>query len=283
MNARAPVRHVPLEGVQNLRDLGGYTAIAGTETVWGVIYRSDSLHNLTSADRAELERRGVTTVIDLRRAHELEAEPNPFAQSSGYLHISLFDNLPSGSIVRSNLETLYDAILTHCGDALRDVLESIIAAPGTAVVHCKAGKDRTGLIAALLLGGVGVPDETIADDYALTTTHAKALLADQLEAAKSAGLDIERTAHFLSADRETMLETLKRLRERHGSVRVYLTHIGISRSAARAIRTALVEKHESVNETKTRSSSLEITCAKHDLQSRAPQFQPQPPPAPHGL
>jgi protein-tyrosine phosphatase len=242
MNARAPVRHVPLEGVQNLRDLGGYTAAAGTETVWGVIYRSDSLHNLTSADRAELERRGVTTVIDLRRTHELEAEQNPYAATSGYQHISLFDNLPNDPEVLSGLEGLYAGILTHCGDALRDVFTSIIAAPGAAVVHCKAGKDRTGLIAALLLGAVGVPDGTIADDYALTATHARTLLADQFEAAKSAGLNVERTVHFLSADRETMLETLKRLREQHGSVRAYLTQIGISEAQLEALELRWLRK-----------------------------------------
>ena len=72
------------------------------------------------------------------------------------------------------------------------------------------------------------PDETIADDYALTTTHAKVLLADLYVAAKSAGRDAERSTHFLSATRETMLATLRGLHERHGSVRAYLTNVGIS-------------------------------------------------------
>jgi protein-tyrosine phosphatase len=126
MNEVIPVRHVPLEGVQNLRDLGGYTATAGTETVWGLIYRSDSPHKLSAADRTELERRGVTTVIDLRGAHELETAPNPYAGSSGYRHISLMDNLPADPLALSSLRGLYDAMLTHCTGALREVLEAVM-------------------------------------------------------------------------------------------------------------------------------------------------------------
>jgi protein-tyrosine phosphatase len=228
-NQPTPQRHVPLEGLHNLRDLGGYAAQDGHETRWGRIYRSDSPHRLTPDGVQQLEGLGVTTVIDLRHAGELESAPNPLASLPDYRHISLFSGLKSDPLTAlDSLEALYEATLEQCGEAVREVIETVAHADGAVLLHCTAGKDRTGMISALLLLAVGVPSEDVVNDYALTAIHAKDLLEGLLEKTKQAGGDAGRFARFLTAEPETMRSTLAALHAKHGSARAYLESIGVS-------------------------------------------------------
>jgi protein-tyrosine phosphatase len=220
-------RHLPITGLHNLRDLGGYATADGLETRPGVIFRSDSPHRLTADGIAELERLGVTTVIDLRHAGELESAPNPFSNLPGYHHVSLFGGLSGDPSALGSLEALYAATLQDCGEALREVIETVADSDGGALVHCTAGKDRTGLVAALLLLLVGVAQDDVIADYALTATHAKSLLGELLEKTRAAGGDSERFARLLTAEPETMRATLNALHDQYGTARKYLEAIGV--------------------------------------------------------
>ena len=232
MNNGEPKRHIPLEGLHNLRDLGGYAAQDRTTTRWGQMYRSDSPHRVGADGLKQLEELGVTTVIDLRHSGELESAPNPLSALPDYRHISLFAGLKSDPLTaQDSLEALYEATLEQCGDSVREVIETIANAEGAVLLHCTAGKDRTGIISALLLLAVGVQSEDVVTDYALTAMHARSLLNELLEKTKLAGGDSGRFARFLTAEPETMHSTLEALHAKHGSARAYLEGIGVSKQS----------------------------------------------------
>ena len=165
-------RRLAWEGCVNARDLGGYPTADGRETRWGAVVRSDSPAALTEAGRAALADYGVRAIVDLRLPTELADAPNPFAEPGdhgiAYTNVSFIDP----AFAPDAVTTLADDYLQMLDRYRRPVAEAITAvaqaSPGAVLVHCAAGKDRTGLVAALLLGLVGVPAETIAADYAMT-------------------------------------------------------------------------------------------------------------------
>jgi protein-tyrosine phosphatase len=241
----APERRLRLDGAHNLRDIGGYATHDGNCTRWRALYRADSLHRLTPADQRQLLDLGVRTVIDLRRIEELNAALNVFVASAdvAYFHVSLVPEPPvSGARPVGSLEELNRRILEERQPELAAIFETL-ATPGRlpAVVHCTAGKDRTGLVIALLLSLVGVPDATIAEDYALTAFHIAPLLAELRAEAARAGHDLERFERMLRCRKETIFDSLAYVRGRHGDVRGYLRAIGLSPRVLGALRSSLVE------------------------------------------
>src|SRR5436309_6252589 len=168
----ASTRHLNLEGTYNLRDTGGYRTLDGRAIRWRTFLRSDSLHRLPPVAQTILMGYGVRTVLDLRRSDELHMAPNVFVGSSdvAYHNVSLLtDTPPVRQQAPRPLVDTYRLILDQRQEQLRQALATL-AAPGglPAVVHCTAGKDRTGLIVALVLGLAGVPTTTIVEDYALS-------------------------------------------------------------------------------------------------------------------
>ena len=169
-------RYLPWEGCYNVRDLGGLPTEGGEETRWGSLIRADDLGQLTAQGRQSLLEYGVQTIIDLRAPHEAEADPSPFAASSGqdasptYLNLPLEKFYPHVGKLINQVTTraeVYCIILDHYPDAMGEVMRAMAnARPGGVVFHCQAGKDRTGTVAGLLLGLVDVPVEIIAADYA---------------------------------------------------------------------------------------------------------------------
>jgi protein-tyrosine phosphatase len=168
-------RFVHLDGAHNFRDLGGLPTIDGGETRSGVIFRSDALHHLEPTDVERLLELGMRTVIDLRSSVELERTGRgPLAATPvGWVHAPLSHGaagaplppaLAEGDLGRHYVESLAERTKT---------LAQVIAHLATpehvpAVFHCTAGKDRTGMVAALVLSLVGVPDDVIVEDYTLT-------------------------------------------------------------------------------------------------------------------
>lgn len=229
----APMRHWPLPDTHNIRDLGGYRRANGGMTQWGRILRGDSLSHLQEAGREALVERGLAMVIDLRGPTETGAEPNPFAghERVVYRNIALFEALaPIADIARPfDMAARYRESLDRCGDRLAETLREIAAAPdGLVLFHCTAGKDRTGIIAALILMLAGVDETEIAADYALTATMANPLLARLRHRALSAGLDAALVERVLASDAVTMATMLAHLRQVHGGVETYMRRIGLT-------------------------------------------------------
>lgn len=246
----APARHLPLDGTYNVRDVGGYQTRDGRTIRWRTLLRADSLHRLTEDGQAHLLEAGLRTIVDLRRDEELATAPNVFAASDRvrYLQVSL-SPIPiapnaEGGFDADSLPRTYRAIVDSRHAELRQILGTL-AAPGglPALVHCTAGKDRTGVVVALLLALAGVDHAAIAEDYALTATYlTEGFFADARARAQAAGRDWLLYQHLLGCPAELMLATLTDLDERYGGVEAYLRLIGLTDQELEALRTALTDE-----------------------------------------
>jgi protein-tyrosine phosphatase len=222
------------EGCLNARDLGGYGTADGRETRWGAVVRSDSPAALTGAGREALAEYGVRAIVDLRLPAELDDYPNPFAEPGdhgiAYVNVSIIDpgaGFPPDTIT---LAENYLWSLERFRGLVADAVTAVARAPeGAVLVHCAAGKDRTGLISALLLALVGVPAETIAADYALTAELLRPRDQDWL-ASSPPEERAEREAMLAryAPTAEVMLEVLHQLDRRHGGVEPYLLEAGVT-------------------------------------------------------
>ena len=242
-------RYLALEGSYNIRDIGGYPTQDGHTTRWGAIVRADSLSNLPAASQRALLDYPIHTVIDLRRSSELQASPDVFAQSPDikYVNISLLEDESKVGQVQS-LEELYRLMLETSQEQIKLTIETL-AQKDTfpCLLHCTIGKDRTGLIVALLLSLSNVNPATIADDYALSEQYLDPLFQSYRARAEQNGADIERLAWMVHSRRETMLATLAYLEEHYGGVHNYLSSIGITDQHIESIHSQLVERPQPAN------------------------------------
>jgi len=232
-------RLVALEGALNCRDLGGYTTSDGRVTRWGRVYRSDGLDQLTEADLDLIADLGIRLVIDFRIDREVDLAPSRLPDHPELRRQRLpigdevagqtvIERIQSGDITSYSAEQVaatYEAILEEAAHEF-GIAMTHAADPANhpMMFHCTAGKDRTGLMAMLLLGALGVSDEEIARDYELTTHYRSSkrlvVLRPQLEAA---GVDVEAVLPFLTAQAPVMAATIAALEARHGSIESYLT------------------------------------------------------------
>ena len=243
---RQPTRRLEWEGCLNARDLGGYPTADGRETRWGAVVRSDSLAPLTAAGQAALVDHGVRSIVDLRMPSELAEQPNPFAKPSAhgvsYTNVSFIDPAsapPTGDF--TDLATEYVKMLELHRASVAAVMTTIAEAPpGGVLIHCMGGKDRTGLIAALLLELAAVPRETIGADYALTAECLRPREEDFLE--NGPGERAERAALLAKYEprAEVMEEVLGQLDERYGGVEGYLVGAGVTREQLAHLRDQLL-------------------------------------------
>ncbi len=246
MNRQLDQRHLKLAGALNVRDLGGYAIAGGGSTQWGRVLRAASLHKLGRAELDWLAGRGLATVIDLRRAGELEEAPNPFSRFDGvaYHHVSLFDRLAPLDMVGSTnrLLDLYRIALDERRAEFARVLTLIAEAPDGAVLfHCAAGKDRTGLVAAILLLIAGVDRDLIVEDYAMTGPLIAPMLDELVEQARQKGFDLAGFRELLTCEPATMAGALDALDTVHGGVEPYLARIGLSEETVRRLRLRLTD------------------------------------------
>ena len=241
-------RQIPFEGCFNFRDLGGYGTIRGRHVRTGRLYRADGPHALSADDVDKLHGLHLATVVDLRTQREASERGRYVAVLPGVVehHLSMIDVLPDADTLPDWIDprvvaAQYRNMLDHGSAAIAQALE-ILSDPGAypAVFHCSAGKDRTGVLAALLLGLLGVPDETIVADYALSATAMHKLIAFYVGAYPDAGDRLARVAPaMVAAHPESMAEFVAGIRRDYGGFEEYAEAIGAGR-AAPAIRAALL-------------------------------------------
>jgi protein-tyrosine phosphatase len=240
-------RIVVLEGCCNFRDIGGYPAAQGRRVRWRKLYRADGLHRLTETDVQTLTALGRLTVLDLRTAQEVDERGRVSeGVTVAYHHLPLVDVLPEREdlIVWVDAETIasrYREMLDTGTDAVCEAL-AILTDPSAypAVVHCAAGKDRTGILIALILGLIGVPDSHIAADYALSGPAMEVMLVRLREQYPDAQEALERySPALMAAEPATILRFLDGLRADYGSLDGYAEHLGMGRAIAH-LRSALL-------------------------------------------
>jgi protein-tyrosine phosphatase len=241
-------RLIRVRGAYNIRDLGGYGRSDGGATAWRAILRADGLHLLDDASVDLLVEEGVRLVIDLRGEGELRVEPNPFAAHGliRYENVPLFDALAPIAVVAAENGGVFDMAgryrqaIDHCGGRIARVLGSIADAPeGIVLFHCTAGKDRTGIIAALLLWAAGVDRDTITADYALTGTIAPDLIAALRARSLARGVAPALVDQFLTSHPETMRTMLDHVQSVYGGIDPYLAAIGLEGGTVARLRARL--------------------------------------------
>jgi protein-tyrosine phosphatase len=237
-------RWIRLPGLENLRDAGGYPVAGGGTVRWRTLLRSDALHRLDDSGRAALAALGVRTVVDLRTMEEVSVAPSAlYGTGVRICHVPLFDAAAIASLP-PELAAVYRYMIDECGGAIAQAVGRLCrsdALPG--LIHCTAGKDRTGLVVALILGVAGVPDEIIAADYALSHAFAgpgAARAISRIRAVSGVGRWLDLGA--LGAQPQIMLDALARVRAQAGSVAGYLRGNGLTQADLDRLRTALVEQ-----------------------------------------
>jgi protein-tyrosine phosphatase len=234
-------RRIELAGVLNLRDVGRYPVAGGRSVRWRALLRSDALHQLDRGGLALLAGLDMRTVVDLRTLAETEAAPSLLdGLSARVTHVSILrGDLQSLPL---ELEAIYRYMVGECGDAIAEAIKALCAADALpALVHCSAGKDRTGIVIALVLAVLGVPDEVIAADYALSARYLdpdSTQAIGQLQA--STGLGDSLTRPLLISPPALVLEVLSWVRAAGGSVDGYLLDHGLSQAELDQLRSGLI-------------------------------------------
>lgn len=253
---------IRLDNAVNARDLGGLPAEGGATIVSGRLLRSDNLQDLSPADIARLvDEHGVTTVIDLRTPNEVKQEgPAPMTAVGSVEHVhlsvlpeSLGNTDASSEALATNRErarqrdasdlmrSFYLGYLEDRPDSIVEALRTIAGAPGAALVHCAAGKDRTGVVVALALTAVGVPRAEVVADYVATGERIE-LILDRLRSTPTYADDIDRLPASEHAPRAaTMHGFLERLDADHDGVLGWLAAHGFDGDDVARLRHKLLE------------------------------------------
>lgn len=246
--AALAARAVPFTFVFNVRDLGGLPTADGRVVQPGRLFRADGVHRLNGDDLEAARKLGLRTVIDLRTDGEVERGRFPLDEIQvEWHHLPMIKRMWSeDSLVATTgavdfLRDRYVDMLDEGAGSITAIVE--LVADGTpALFHCAAGKDRTGVVAAVLLGLAGVTSRVIAEDYHLST-HAMAAFTAWLKENYPEALDAmtSQPAEYMGAPPEAMLAFLTELDERYGSVRGFADHLGIPAATVSRLQAALLE------------------------------------------
>ena len=240
--ALADGRHLRVDGTYNLRDVGGYPTHGGGSVAWRTLFRSDSLHRLNSHSLAGLAGLGLHTIVDLRADIEAEQRPSAVAGLPARIVRAPIVRDPAGLPPLTDLGAEYRYMIDECGDSIGAAVRELCAAGALpALVHCAAGQDRTGIVIALVLAVLGVPDELIGADYSLSLVYLDPDSTAVTGRLNATSLGDNATAELLSSQAGPILKALAWARAAGGgSVSGYLTAHGVRAADLAALRSALV-------------------------------------------
>lgn len=254
-----PERILELEGAVNFRDIGGYLTADGRRVRTGLVYRSGTLTHLTSTDLEKLSQLGIKLVCDLRSEEETQTEPDKLLDGIEYLHLPL--DADTRAERRRRLRALlfnrrelvrmmpafYTQVMIDRNAKLYGTILKRLADPANlpTVIHCTAGKDRTGVGAALLLSLLGVPEEVIIADYSLSNLYYDNFYRYGQQMVRRVawlGIRAEAIQPLLIADPNNIRLTLAHIRDQHGGIENYLrTAAGLDDETIQKLRDNLLE------------------------------------------
>jgi protein tyrosine/serine phosphatase len=248
-DADALDRALQWDGCLNVRDFGGLPTEAGGLTNRGAILRADSIRKLTNAGWDALHEYGIVRVVDLRFDSELADDP-PRELSLEVVHVSVLPDLDSqhwkeidaigdaAPDAASGNCAVYLEFLERFPSKFAEAIQAISDADGAVLIHCVGGKDRTGLVSALVLRLAGVSVEAVAGDYSLSEANLRPETAEWIAQAKN---DFERSQRERRSQTpaETMVRVLEELENRYGTVSNYLLSAGVTESGLQKLRDRL--------------------------------------------
>lgn len=233
---------LPLKGSYNTRDLGGYATYDGTATRFNQFLRSDEVGYLDKDDISFLKEYGVKTVIDLRTVDEIEQIPNPFENepSIQFHHISLISQTMIQEMTENfntvSMDVNYINTLEKEKRSIARVLKVILESEeGCVLFHCSAGKDRTGIIAMLLLGIAGV-------DYQDIITNYEPSFANISHNPRVKKMIMRDVPAMMLSNYTFMQKTLKHIDYKYGSIKDYVKSLGFIHSEINQIRNRLIHR-----------------------------------------
>jgi len=231
-----------IEGLVNLRDLGGLPTASGATTRPGRLLRSESPHALSESGLRELLDLGIGAVVDLRTTSERDKRPSPLAEAGVHTaHAPIFsddDDYPDHLATASEV---YCWWLRERRTGVATAMTAIADAPSAPIlVHCHAGKDRTGVIVGLVLRLAGVSVDAIADDYAISGVQLAEMLARDRVTAVEHGMDHVRVERLFTVRREAMVQTMECVDSEHGGAVTLLRDLGLGDARIRRLSHLLV-------------------------------------------
>jgi protein-tyrosine phosphatase len=233
-------RLLPLEGGRNFRDLGGYRTADGHTVKWGMLFRSGSMVDLTAQDLGYLNKLGIRTICDYRDRNERKAEPMPWAAGTGpTIFADDYDGMAVGLMPKDMgkitpetasaiMAKTYPMMLKTFAPQFKRMFGQLLEGNAPLAFNCSAGKDRTGVSSAVLLTALGVPRETVIQDYLLTNQYLPAALAKAKTGPSDAtgkafmSLPPAVQAAFMKADRAYIEAAFKALDSHRGGAMGYL-------------------------------------------------------------
>lgn len=240
---------LPLEKAYNVRELGGYPVKNGAVTAFRQFLRSDNLTNVTNEDINVLLDYGVSAVLDLRSELEAERAPNPLTDHASvqYLHkpllvvdsdmLTSIDTLEEVLSERENiLSDMYIYILERSKTELKEIFTWIAEQDGCVLFHCTAGKDRTGVLAMLLLGLAGVAKRDIIANYAVTQIYNQANPNERMM-----NLPFELPDNLLESHPSFIAKAYQHLIDHYGNIEHYLSDIGMSEAGLDRVKRKLIQ------------------------------------------
>lgn len=248
-------RKVNLQGAINFRDLGGYTTADGRHVKFGKIYRSADMSKLTDADLTELKKRNIEVDVDLRGIQESKKDPDRINPATDYLLCPAGSDELNGSLIKNlisakgnkgdSLLRAYYSNTQYLTAKYKPFFDKLYALPAdkSLVFHCTAGKDRTGIGAALLLYSLGVPYHTIMDDYLASNYYRAAETERKVkQMVQLMQMDEKVARDVWGVKKEYLDATLAAITKQYGSVNQYLkTQLGLDDAKIKLLKNKFLE------------------------------------------